>query len=259
MIRALAAGFVPGLVLALLAAPALAWGPEGHRVVADVAAAHIRPATRAAIDALLAGERDPTLAGIANWADEIRPFRPETGPLHYINMPRGECRYLPARDCPDGLCVVAAIEHSVAVLRGGDATSAERRVALKNLVHFVADLHQPLHAGFADDRGGNDYPVQWQRHRDSLHRLWDSGLIASIDPDDQRLAAQLEPQAASLELRTLDPADWAEASCGIAAADDFYPADHHPGAAYAARWQPVVERQLTLAGLRLAAWLDALF
>ncbi|GAC1622114.1 MAG: S1/P1 nuclease [Nevskia sp.] len=248
------------LLLMLAAAPASAWGPEGHRIVAQIAAEHLtRPQARAGIAALLAGEPEPSLPGVANWSDEIRSQQPETGPLHYINLPQGDCRYRPQRDCPGGLCAVGGIEQAIAVLKFGGATREQRKVALKNLVHFVGDLHQPLHAGLAEDRGGNGYAIESEQAKDNLHRVWDSGLIARSEPDWRRYAIRLAPRAAAADLVSLDPADWAMASCAIVQSPDFYPADHRAGEAYFARWQPVVDAQLNLAGLRLAALLDSLF
>ena len=254
MIRGAAA-----LLCLLAAGPALAWGPEGHRIVAQIAADHLDAKARAGVDALLAGEPEPSLPGIANWADEIRPRQPETGPLHYINLPKGDCHYLPQRDCPDGACVVGGIEHSIAVLKFSGATREQRNVALKNLVHFVGDLHQPLHAGLAEDRGGNSYAIDSGLAKDNLHRVWDSGLITQVEPDWQRYVQRLAPRAATTDLVSLDAADWAVASCTIAQSPGFYPENHKSGDAYLAHWQPVLDQQLNLAGLRLAALLNTLF
>ena len=78
--------------------------PQGG-ALAQIAAEHLQPGTRAAVAALLDGEPEPSLAGIANWADEVR--EPRDGPLHYLNFPDGDCRYQPQRDCPRGRCVIA--------------------------------------------------------------------------------------------------------------------------------------------------------
>lgn len=243
-------------LLLVASAQAFAWGPEGHRIVGEIAAEHLTPAAKAAVDQLLVGEAEPTLPGIANWADETR--NPETGPLHYINMPKGDCHYQPPRDCPNGHCVVGGIEHAVAVLKHSGASITERRTALKYFVHFVGDIHQPLHAGLAEDRGGNSFLLNWHAAHNNLHRLWDSTMITQVEPDWRRYAARLAPYAINTDLATLDPADWAQASCELAQSPGFYPETHDPGDAYFEQWQPTVDRQLTLAGLRLAAWLNVL-
>lgn len=250
MKRALAA------LLLLSAWPALAWGPEGHRIVGEIAAEHLTPTAQAAVARLLAGEPEPTLPGVANWADETRT--PETGPLHYVNMPKGDCHYTPQRDCPGGHCVVGGIEHAVAVLKNPGANADEQRIALKNLVHFVGDVHQPLHAGLAEDRGGNSVKLHWHDKESNLHRLWDSDLITQIEPDWQRYAARLAPLAPRTDLVTLDPADWAIASCTIAQSPGFYPDASSVGEPYLMQWRGTVDQELNFAGLRLAAWLNVL-
>ncbi len=248
--------WLTALALIGVAPLAAAWGPEGHRIVAQIAAEHLTPEAKAVIDVLLAGEGEPTLPGISNWADEART--PETAPLHYVDLPRGDCRYQPKRDCPDGQCVVVAIEESLATLKNPATTPEARLTALKDLVHFVGDLHQPLHAGLHEDRGGNTLQIQWRGQGDNLHRLWDSGLIARTEPDWRRYAQRLAPLAINADLGTLDPADWAQASCSIVQDPAFYPANRQPGEAYRIQWLPTLDKQLSLAGLRLAALLNNL-
>ena len=248
------------LAVALMSLPtaAPAWGPEGHRIVAQIAADHLQPPAAQAIAALLAGEPEPTLAGIANWADETKSR--ESGPLHYINFPRGTCRFVVDRDCPDGHCVIAAIERSVATLGNRTETTAARNEALKNLVHFVGDLHQPLHAGRAEDRGGNTVQLQWHGEGANLHQLWDSLLIKDIDGDWRRQAARLESRSATVGGKPGDSAEWARESCATVAAAGFYPASSVPDEqAYLRRWRPILDQRLSLAGLRLAALLNRLF
>lgn len=226
--------------------------------MALLAADHLSPAARRAVAALLADEPEPTLAGIANWADEIRSK--ESGPLHYVNFPRGTCRYEQARDCPEGRCVIAAIEKSIATLKRADQPAPARNEALKHLVHFVADLHQPLHAGRASDRGGNTVQLQWQGEGTNLHQLWDSLLVRGIDPDWQRRAADLAVKSAGIAPASLDSAEWARESCAVVASAGFYPASAKiDEATYLKRWQPTVDERLSLAGMRLAALLNALF
>ncbi len=147
------------LILAAAALPSLAFarGADAHRLVAKVAAEHLTPAAGAEINHLLALEPGATLASISNWADETRTK--ETAPWHYVNLPRGGgCTYDAVTMCPGGACVVGAIERQEAIL-ASHAPDAERLQALKYVVHFMADVHQPLHAGFADDRGGNTFQL----------------------------------------------------------------------------------------------------
>jgi hypothetical protein len=166
------------LALALLSATpsvALAWGSEGHQRIAEVAADLLTPAARAEALRLLALEPGSTLASISTWADEIRT--PSTARWHYVNFERGACSYEAARECPEGQCVVGALDAQLQLLaRGGD--DIERLKALKWVVHLVADVHQPLHAAFGDDRGGNTFQVQAFGRGSNLHAVWDGGLIS---------------------------------------------------------------------------------
>lgn len=93
---------------------AFAWGPQGHRLVARVAETELTPQARAQVAQLLAGEAHPSLAGVATWADELREHDPDlgkrSGRWHYVNLGEHQCGYVPARDCPDGNCVIAALD-----------------------------------------------------------------------------------------------------------------------------------------------------
>ena len=176
------------LALLLVPLPAIAWGKAGHRVVATIATTLLTIEAQAQVANLL----DPgtTLADIATWADDIRPSRPNTGPWDYVNIPRGASGYVAQRDCSRG-CVVSAIEQSVRLLQDPSRGRAVRQEALKWLVHFVADLHQPLHA-IAEDRGGNDVIVRFNGRQTNLHRLWDGDMI-----DRAYLGESLDPPACS--------------------------------------------------------------
>jgi nuclease S1 len=164
---------LPLLIVLLGGVPvdAAAWGKAGHRVVAALATSLLASETQRQVADLL----DPgvTLADIATWADEVRPNRPTTGPWHNVYIPRGASGYNAQRDCSQG-CVVSAIEQSLRLLQDPSKGRAVHQEALKWVVHFVADLHQPLHA-IADDR--NEVLVQLASRQMNLHRLWDVDLI----------------------------------------------------------------------------------
>ena len=138
-----------------------AWGPEGHIVIATIANARLTPAARAAVRQLLGRH---SLASVANFADQIRPQRPETANWHFVDIPKGETNYDPGRDCqpsPKGDCVIAAIARAETALKDRSLPRKQRAEALKFLVHFVGDLHQPLHWSDNHDRGGNDVNVSF--------------------------------------------------------------------------------------------------
>ena len=100
----------------------------------------------------------------------------QTAAWHYVNLPQGDCDYVKARDCRDGAWVVEALTAQASILKS-NAPDAERPTALKYVVHLVGDVHQPLHAGYASDKGGNTYQVQAFDEGMNLHALWDSGLL----------------------------------------------------------------------------------
>ena len=175
------------LMLTALAvgSPAFAWGPQGHRVIAKVAVDRLTPAARAAIRELL--HPGDTLPDIAGWADHEEAYKnyPRSGPWHYINVPITADRYDSARDCKDGENVVSKIKTYRKILGDRAASKADRQDALLFLVHFVSDVHQPLHVGDNRDHGGNDTQVQFFGQGTNLHRLWDSDLIHKVGGNDQ--------------------------------------------------------------------------
>ncbi len=260
-------------------APARAWGIQGHQVVAAIAWQGLSPVAREEATRLLALEPGQTLVSLATWADEHRG--PVTAPWHYLNFPRGQCRFDAARDCPDGQCVVGAIDRQRAIL-ASKTTDAERLQALKYLVHFVADVHQPLHAGYQDDRGGNTVQLRFLMRGSNLHALWDKGLIEQLGLDNEALIAAAQVQLAAqgtnqmplptggqtqalAHVQSAAPAppgsglanaiEMAEESCRIVAQPGFYP-QGDPSPAYVAHMTPVLLLRLALAGQRLAALLN---
>ncbi len=245
--------FLP-VALALSVTLAHAWGGDGHRLVAAAAAQQLTPRAQAEIERLLALEPGATLESISTWPDEHR--LPGTATWHYVNFPRGsDDKFVQERDCQADACVVAAIAKQVAILRSS-APDAERLQALKYLVHFVGDVHQPLHAGYGDDRGGNSYQVQFNGRGTNLHSVWDSGLIKAWPGGIPALRATLLSQPAKVEDKT-GPADWVEESIRIVETPGFYPSGHVLPEDYADKMDHVVLERLSLAGARLAATLNA--
>ena len=255
-----------GFLAVLAVAPSVhAWGRQGHAIVAELAQRRLSPPAEAEVERLLAAENTKSLADIASWADELRddPSREElskaTAKLHYINFRSDDCTYVPPRDCPGDQCVVGGLAKYVSVLADRSQPNATRLEALKFVVHFVGDVHQPLHAGYRDDKGGNLFQVQFQGKGTNLHSVWDSGLLGTHGNDwrayagelDARSPATLPPPIAPLE----NPyAQWAEQSC--AATRDIYPDGHKIDDAYVTAELPVAEGQLRVAGERLAEVLN---
>ncbi len=240
----------------VLPPPAHAWGAMGHRLVADLAWDAMTPRARASARDLLALEGDARLADVASWADELRASDPDLGRRsarwHYVNIAEDDCHYRAGRDCAGGDCVVAAIEAQAAILADPGQPRAARLQALKFVVHFVGDVHQPLHAGRADDRGGNTHQLNIDGRGSNLHALWDSGLLAQAGLDEAGWLARLRRLPAIGATPASTPAHWAEASCGIVERPGFYPPKGTLDPAYAGPWLPVAEQQLRLGGQHLA-------
>lgn len=164
-------------LLTNVAAPGLAWGPEGHAIVADIAEAHLSAAAMSQVTQLLSQEGHAHLDEISSWADEVRPQRPETAPWHFVDIPLDATGYDAARDCDGGNCVVAKIVDFEKVLADRSAAPTDRLDALKWVVHFVGDIHQPLHAEDDGDRGGNEVHLSYFKKRTNLHAIWDGGIL----------------------------------------------------------------------------------
>jgi len=251
-----------GLVLlaALLPMPASAWSAKGHRIVGELAEQQLSETTRAQVRALLADEPSPTLAGISAWPDEVRDEQAwrHTARWHFTNFPRGDCRYSARNQCRDGNCIVAALTAQRQVLADRAAPRQRRIEALKFVVHFVGDIHQPLHAGYADDRGGNDEQVRFNREGANLHSLWDGLLLDTRKLDWQAharlLSAEPLPSPGPLPARAAER--WAEQSCAVLESAAVYPQRRFIDRAYVDRSLPVAEAQIRLASARLAAALE---
>ena len=191
--KALVAAFV---ILVASNVSALAWGYEGHRIIAEIAEQFLEPEIAHRVRDLLAIENHTTLAEVSTWADEIRPQHPETRRWHFVSIPihpnAGELSgYDAVRDCPQQECVVAKIEEFERVLADPQASGRQRLEALKYVVHFIGDVHQPLHASNNDDRGGNDVAVTFMGQQANLHAVWDSGIIGPAVKGDERAYALL--------------------------------------------------------------------
>lgn len=252
----LAAGF-------WLAGAASAWGPHGHQVVAEVAARELNPAARAEVERLLGDRAGNAMREASTWADEIRGEERwrHTGSWHYLNFRRGDCSYSAKQNCRDGNCVVGAIEREARVLADRKASQAKRANALRFVIHFVGDVHQPLHAGFGHDRGGNDFQVRFGLDGGNLHGFWDQDLIRAyrgrlaVMPHADDLMAAAGPDD-DWHWHGAAAAGWAEASCAIVQQPDFYPPRGRIDDAYVRRYAPLVDDRLEAAGRRLAALLN---
>ncbi|MDC8013658.1 S1/P1 nuclease [Tahibacter soli] len=241
-----------------LAAPALAWGPLGHRTVAGLADRQLSDAARAEVQALLKPDNERTLVDVATWADDLRDTDPglyrQTSRQHYVNFRDDQCRYDASRDCRGGECVVGALEKYTAILADRSNSRAERADALRFVVHFVGDVHQPLHASFKPDKGGNTVQVRYGRQNWNLHGVWDGLLLNSTHLSWPKYVNRLSGGRDAERGGT--PERWAEESCAIVRDGDIYPAGNKIDDAYLERERPVAEQRLRAAGARLAALLN---
>lgn len=262
------------LTLALLPWNAFAWGTLGHRAAALVAEAKLSPAARQAVARLLHGD---SLADVAAWADSLRSTGryPQTNWYHFEKIPDGKSflenlRALPEWQRQKG-GVVAAILLASETLRSRSASRGEKGVALKFLVHFVGDIHQPLHSGRPEDKGGVTLATDWFGTPMSLHKIWDSGMIlsghAALFRDGMRIAERARAYADDLRARldggrapnlTPDVGVWLDESLRLRgpAYDLTYETD--PGQ-YQATHLPTVDARIHLAGVRLADLLNRIF
>jgi nuclease S1 len=256
-----------GLVISWLslgsAAPALAWGPEGHAVIADVADAHLTPKAKSIVKTLLGHS---TMAGVSSWADTVRNQRPETYNWHFVDIEIENPDYVPTRDCPQtpkGDCALAAIDRYKVVLANTKAPKGARTEALKFLIHFVGDIHQPLHCADHHDRGGNDVQVKYCGHGTNLHHAWDSDLISSTGLAESDYRAHVEAYVDGLssdevaKIQSGTPTDWVLASHGLAVEDSYkIPTDKDLCGVYTDDNLVVIDQQLADGGLRLAKVLN---
>jgi hypothetical protein len=265
------------LVAALLLLPvqALAWGPEGHSIIAELAQRRLSPRAAAEVERLLG--LGHSLASVSSWADDVRDDRPETYNWHFVGLPLAEDRYDAAKQChasAKGDCIVAELDRLKTALRCAP-TDDIKREALRYAVHFVGDIHQPLHT-VDEGRGGNDVAVEVRlagaktcrgrpcpimAYRSNLHRVWDGTLIKATAWSWGAYVERLEsgwltsPEARGVDSGT--PAEWAEETHTAARfVWGQLPASHVVDDAYYGKILPTLDRQLGLAGLRLARFLN---
>lgn len=150
------------------------WGQNGHRVTGKIAEQYLTKRAKRKIDKILKGE---SLAFVSTYADEIKSDRKyrEFSPWHYVNMGLDES-YATSEKNPKG-DLVTAIDKCITVLKDDSSSYEDQVFYLKLLVHFVGDLHQPMHIGRKEDKGGNDVQLQWFGNGTNLHSVWDTKMI----------------------------------------------------------------------------------
>ena len=224
-----------------MAPPAWGWGCKGHQVVALIAEKHLNPRARLMVAEILdASPINPELprfcgqsstdafADSSTWADDERSVRPDTAGWHFLDIPRGAPRGDFAQYCPASSgCVTSAIAEQLIVLRNPGASDQARADALRYVIHFIGDLHQPLHVTTNDDRGGNCVPVAFfdrvpvetnavkEDYRPNLHGIWDTDIIEhfaqwrTVQQIADELESKFKAQIPSWISEPVDLASWA--------------------------------------------------
>jgi hypothetical protein len=275
------------LLGALAAGPAFAWGDLGHQVTALIAYRHLNPAARATLDALLASDTDPLtppdFASRASWADRYRSTHRETAAWHYVDIEIDQpdisaaCYRYPALSAgqtasvgPAEDCVVDKIEEFAAELQAPATSPAERLLALKFLLHFVGDLHQPLHASDHHDRGGNCVTLSPSPDGEvnNLHAYWDVTVINALGTNAEQIAAALDAAITPDEVTRWNQGTvraWAMEVFQLSVKDAYslkaLPTCSAPGsialtAAYQAQARIDAAEQIKKAGIRMAGLLN---
>ena len=249
------------LAVSFSSTTANAYGPTGHRVIAELAYGYLTPEARAAVDAILG---DDFIAEAATLPDEMRSnpaefWQREAGPYHYINVSPGQT-YEDSEKNPAGDALIALAKFT-AVLKDETATADDKRLALWFVVHLVGDLHQPLHVGHPEDRGGNRIDVVFMEELTNLHQLWDEHLIdhrgLSYTEWTRFLERKIKPEDIA-EWQQAAPIDWVHED--LILRDDIYA--NSRGILswnYVYKYMPLIKSQLSKGGVRLAGYLNDLF
>lgn len=240
----------------------ISWGYVGHQTVARIAENHLTPQAKAAVRSLLDKE---AITEVASWADEVRnqPEYKSTASWHFLNLPLGLDRaaFEKAVKSQSQENVYTAILAQEKVLSDKAATPGQKMIALKFLVHFIGDAHQPMHISRAGDKGGNSIQLQYDNKGTNLHSLWDSRLIDQQGLSYSELASKVDQASPALirQGAITDPMSWVWESYQISS--KLYPEiekSNKLGQDYYLAHIGIVNDRLELAGLRLAAVLNAL-
>jgi len=237
-------------------ADTLAWSADGHTSIGILAIGQLQAESRHELENIIGPLNEQTMAKACNWADEIRETEEWdwSAPQHYINIPRGDFVYLQSRDCPDQLCATEAVKKYAAELADRQASQEQRWQAFAWLCHLVGDLHQPLHAGFADDRGGNNFDIIFKGEQMNLHGFWDFVLIDQHAGGWQNLVELLSTSPTIQAGSNWSPEmvnDWTNESHKLAE-QAAYPASRKIDEIYLQKSWELTQKQISSAASRLA-------
>ena len=238
----------------------LSFGQIGHRITGEIAEGYLTDETRKKIIDLLP---DESLAEVSTYADEMRSnpeefWQKTANPYHYATVEHGH--EYDIKKAPVQGDIITAIKKYSSILIDDKSSIKEKRLALKLIVHFIGDLHQPLHVGNGTDRGGNDFDVVFFGKKTNLHRVWDSQLIDNqklsytewTDWLTKKISAEEVKQWQSSELLV-----WLKESQTMR--DEIYPKSNKISWNYQYQNLPKVKQRLSQAGVRIASYLNSLF
>ncbi|MGB5982767.1 MAG: S1/P1 nuclease [Nonlabens sp.] len=234
------------------------WGKTGHRATAEIASQYLNKKARKAIKKLLDGQ---SLATVSTFADDIKSdskYR-YLSPTHYVNIPFDKTYDShPKNEKGD---IIQAIDDAINILQSDKASKEEKVFHLKMLVHYIGDLHQPLHTGLKEDKGGNDFQVRWFRDGTNLHSVWDSKIIDSYGMSYSELAVNMVPLSRKQykKMSSGSHRDWLKDS--REQVKDIYANVEEGdklGYAYMYKYTETMKSQLQKGGVRLAALLNDL-
>jgi len=241
----------------------ISWGTLGHHIVGEIAENHLTPEAKAGVHELLGNQ---SLADVSSWADDIRKDNPETGSWHFLNLEVG----LSFPDFEKQVETMAtgnvykSILQAVHDLKDNTLSQRKKVDALKFLVHFVGDAHQPMHVSRAEDKGGNTIAMTYNSEFTNLHSIWDSKLLEQDGTDYKKLAAKYDQATpAQIAKWQSDPVIiWVWESYQVSSilyteVDSMQ--NKSVGKAYYEQHIPVVENRIEKAGIRLAGLLNAIY
>jgi hypothetical protein len=161
------------------------WSATGHRVVGKIADQYLKGRTKRKIEKLL---HNKSLALVSTFGDDIKSDkRYDTFyTWHYINMPL-DSNYEASEKSASG-DLVSGINTCIKIIKDDASSDDDKAFYLKLLIHFIGDLHQPLHVGLAEDKGGNDFKLQWFYKDSNLHSVWDREMIDGFNMSYSELA-----------------------------------------------------------------------
>lgn len=247
------------VVLSPIHALADDWGKTGHRVVGEIADKYLDRKAKKAVADLLDGH---SLAFVGPYGDDIKSDHKYDSfkPWHYVNFPFGaKYETEPKSDKGD---IINGIYTCIEILKNKESSKEEKTFYLKMLVHFLGDLHQPLHIGIAEDKGGNDFQVRWFGSGTNLHTVWDSKMLGSYNMSYTEVAANADvlskEEVEAIKKGTV--LDWMYESRALC--ENIYDNStigEKMSYNYMYKYMDTVRSQLQKGGIRLASILNGIF